>query len=162
MVGHWGARFMGRSMPCAVGRGGFATSKREGDGCTPIAELRLAHGYFRADRLRRPFTRIPLDPISVRDLWSDDPNDPNYNHHVTTAPQSFSYERLRRGDPLYDIVLVTDWNWPVARPGLGSAIFVHCWRRARFPTEGCIAFNRSDLLWLLAHWQADSRILIQP
>ena len=38
-------------------------------------------------------------------------------------------ERLRRADPLYDLVILTDWNWPSAERGRGSAIFMHRWRR---------------------------------
>ena len=56
-------------------------------------------------------------PIGPRDLWSDDPRDAAYNSAVT-APHPFSHEALRRADPLYDLVLVTDWNWAAPRPGL--------------------------------------------
>jgi L,D-peptidoglycan transpeptidase YkuD (ErfK/YbiS/YcfS/YnhG family) len=55
---------------------------------------------------------------------------------------------MRRPDPLYDIVLITDWNYPRAQPGMGSAIFLHQWRRPGFPTAGCIAMARRDLIWL--------------
>ena len=30
---------------------------------------------------------------------------------------------------MYDLILLTDWNWPHADPGRGSAIFIHQWRR---------------------------------
>lgn len=88
------------------------------------------------------------EPILPRDLWSDDQGDGFYNQLVR-APYRHSHERMRRSDPLYDAVLITDWNWPVAEPGRGSAIFLHIWRKPRHPTEGCIAFSRSDFLWLL-------------
>ncbi|TMV57367.1 hypothetical protein FGG78_37230, partial [Thioclava sp. BHET1] len=58
------------------------------------------------------------------------------------------HEVLRRADPLYDLILVTDWNRAPARPGKGSAIFIHRWRRPRYPTAGCLAFAPQDLLWL--------------
>jgi L,D-peptidoglycan transpeptidase YkuD (ErfK/YbiS/YcfS/YnhG family) len=35
VVTRWGARFMGRRFPCAIGRGGITQTKREGDGATP-------------------------------------------------------------------------------------------------------------------------------
>ena len=40
-------------------------------------------------------------------LWSDDPNDFDYNQMVR-APYPYSHERLTRADPQYDLVLVTD------------------------------------------------------
>ncbi|TIP33008.1 MAG: hypothetical protein E5X90_08615, partial [Mesorhizobium sp.] len=32
--------------PCALGRGGISASKREGDGATPLAAMRILSGYF--------------------------------------------------------------------------------------------------------------------
>ena len=48
---------------------------------------------------------------------------------------------------------ILDYNWPYAEPGKGSAIFIHAWRRPRFPTEGCIAFDIHDLLWIFSNWK---------
>ena len=36
VVNRWGARFLGRRFACSVGRGGITTTKREGDGRTPV------------------------------------------------------------------------------------------------------------------------------
>lgn len=93
------------------------------------------------------------------DLWSDDGADPAYNHLVR-APHPFSHERLCRADPLYDIVLITDWNWPDAKPGRGSAIFLHQWRKPRHPTEGCIAFRRDHLRWIARRIVPGSRVIV--
>lgn len=152
-----GVRFMGRVLPCSIGKGGLSTSKREGDGATPVGSHRIAGMLYRADRLPRPAPWA--DPIGPRDLWSDDAGDSSYNHRVH-APYGFSHERLRRADPLYDLVLITDWNWPDATPGKGSAIFIHQWRRPRYRTEGCIAFSRSDLHWLAARVQIGTRVIV--
>jgi L,D-peptidoglycan transpeptidase YkuD (ErfK/YbiS/YcfS/YnhG family) len=111
---------------------------------------------YRADRMDRP-TRWAT-PIGPRDLWSDDARDPAYSTAVR-APHRFSHERLRRADPLYDLVLLTDWN--AARvPGRGSAIFLHQWRRAGFPTEGCIAFARPVLRWIVARIRPGARVIV--
>src|SRR5690606_20908552 len=100
------------------------------------------------------------EPIGPGDLWSDDPRDPDYNHPVR-SPHRWSHERLRRPDPLYDIVFITDWNWPEAVPGKGSAIFVHAWRRPRFPTAGCIAFRPDHLLWIAGRVRIGTRIVVR-
>ena len=152
-----GVRFSGRRLPCSIGRGGIATDKREGDGATPAGVHRIVGMLYRPDRMARP-NRWAL-PIGPRDLWSDDSGDASYNHWVR-APYGPSHERLRRSDPLYDLVLLTDWNWPRAQPGRGSAIFLHQWRRPGFPTEGCIAFCRADLLWLAARVLPGTRVIV--
>jgi len=158
VVTKWRARFCGRRIPCALGRGGITTDKREGDGASPAGIWRLVGGMYRADR----GVVQGLAPAGHADIWSDDPRDRAYNHHLRARAYPFRHETLRRADPLYDIVLFSDWNWPDSRPEDGSAIFVHIWRRPRFPTAGCIAFSRSDLEWILSRWRQHSRIIVQP
>ena len=136
-VTRWGAWGFGRRWACAIGRGGITEAKREGDGATPAGQLRITGCLFRPDRMARPAPWA--QPIGPRDLWCDDPGHAAYNTAVR-APLAASAERMARADPLYDLVLTTDWNWPDAVPGKGSAIFVHRWRKPRHPTEGCIAF----------------------
>ena len=120
-----GLRFRGRYFPCTIGKGGLSTRKREGDGATPVGIHRVVGLLYRPDRMVAPSSWA--QPIRHNDLWSDDQGDVHYNYRVT-APYPYSHERLRRSDPLYDIVLLTDWNWPEATPGHGSAIFLHQWR----------------------------------
>lgn len=152
-----GVRFMGRMLPCSIGKGGISNCKREGDGATPTGVHRIAGMLYRPDRLPRPAPWAK--PIGPGDLWSDDPGHSAYNHHVR-APYAFSHEKLRRADPLYDLILITDWNWPDAVPGKGSAIFLHQWRRPGFATEGCIAFSRSHLYWLASRVQPGTRLIV--
>ena len=137
-----GLRFQGETYPCTVGKGGLTLRKKEGDGATPIGTHRLVGMLYRPDRISRPANWA--FPIGPRDLWSDDPADEDYNMMVR-APYPHSHEKLRRADPLYDLILLTDWNWPYAVKGRGSAIFIHQYRRPGFATEGCIALARRDL-----------------
>ena len=156
-VTRWGARFLGRSFPCAIGRGGISRSKREGDGATPAGVHRLVGMLWRPDRLARPADwALPIRP---GELWSDDPGDEDYNLMVR-APYAPSHERLRRADPLYDMVLITDWNWPYAVRGAGSAIFLHAWRKPRHPTEGCVAFAPEDLRWIAPRIRHETRLIV--
>ena len=152
-----GLRFRGRVFPCAIGKGGITANKREGDGATPVGHHQIVGAFFRPDRMPAPSPwAVPIGP---NDLWSDDPTAPDYNHHVR-APYAPSHEALRRSDPLYDLILVTDWNWPNATPGKGSAIFLHQWRRPGYPTEGCVAFRRDHLLWIAQNLSSDSRLIV--
>ena len=137
----------GRRLPRSIGRGGVVAVKREGDGGTPVGRHRIVGCLYRPDRLPPPAPWAVA--IGPGDLWCDAPDHPDYNHLVR-PPFAASHERLSRADPLYDVVLVTDWNWPRATPGGGSAIFLHRWRRPGFPTEGCIALSPRDIRWLAA------------
>lgn len=152
-----GLRFLGRMLPCTIGKGGIRTDKREGDGATPAGVHRIVGLLYRPDRMARPADwAVPIRP---GDLWSDDVKDQDYNLMVR-APYPHSHERLRRPDPLYDIVLITDWNWPYAERGGGSAIFLHQWRRPGYPTEGCIAFRRDHLRWIVPRIRYESRVIV--
>lgn len=155
-----GVRFQNRLIPCSIGRGGVRPDKREGDGATPVGNHQIMGLYYRSDRMRAPATwAVPIGP---RDLWSDDVNDADYNHLVR-APYPHSHEVMRRADPLYDMVLITDWNWPNAVPHKGSAIFLHVWRKPHHPTEGCVAFSRENLLWIIQRLTPNSRLIVdQP
>ncbi|MDO5605467.1 MAG: L,D-transpeptidase family protein [Paracoccus sp. (in: a-proteobacteria)] len=154
-----GLRAGRRIIPCAIGRGGVSTDKREGDGATPAGVHRIAQCWWRPDRLARPAPWARM--IGPGDLWCDDPGHAAYNNHAR-APMAASHETLRRADPLYDIILTTDWNWPDARPGAGSAIFLHQWRRPGYATAGCIAMARADLIWLAAHVWPGTRLIVPP
>jgi L,D-peptidoglycan transpeptidase YkuD (ErfK/YbiS/YcfS/YnhG family) len=159
VVAPMGARFLGRRFPCTIGRGGIVPpgQKREGDGATPSGTHRIVGMLYRPDRLTRPADwALPIGPA---DLWSDDPADQAYNLMVR-LPHAFSHERLRRADPLYDLILITDWNWPDAVPGRGSAIFLHQWRGPGAPTAGCIAFARRDLHWIAPRVTHKTRLVI--
>jgi L,D-peptidoglycan transpeptidase YkuD (ErfK/YbiS/YcfS/YnhG family) len=151
-----GLRFRGRVIPCVVGRGGVAEQKREGDGATPAGTVRITAILYRADRIARPARWA--SPIGPSDLWSDDPSDPRYNQRVV-APHGYSHELLRRGDRLYDLVLVTDWNVE-GIAGRGSAIFLHRWRRPCLPTAGCIAMSPTHLRWLAQRIQRGTRVMV--
>ena len=147
----------GQTLPCTIGRGGVSTGKREGDGATPAGLHRIIGLLYRPDRLPcpAPWARA----ILPGDLWCDAPDDPAYNNHVR-APYAASHETLRRADPLYDLVLLTDWNWPDVQAGRGSAIFLHQWRRPGYPTAGCIAMARTDLHWLAERTAPGTRLIV--
>ncbi len=152
-----GLRFLGRTFPSAAGRGGITADKREGDGATPRGVHRIVGCLYRPDRMARPCDWAM--PVRPGDLWSDDPGREDYNHMVR-APYPHSHERLGRADPLYDLVLLTDWNWPRAVRGAGSAIFVHQWRKPGHPTAGCVALARDHLRWIAARIRPGTRLIV--
>ena len=150
--------YFGRAMPATCGRGGVCDDKREGDGATPRGVLRIAAVMYRPDRVTSPGPwAVPIYP---GDVWCDDPTHASYNH-LCRKPLPARHEQMRRADPQYDIVMITDWNWPKARPGAGSAIFLHQWRRPGAPTAGCVAVARPDMHWLAARAAPGTRLVVR-
>lgn len=161
VVTRWGARFRGRLFPCAHGRGGFATDKREGDGATPICTTHLRR-IWRPARRARVGGGVPEAVIGPDLGWGDDPERAGYNAPVSLAARrAKGAERMLRPDPIYALVAETGWNADPAIPGRGSAIFLHVWRRPRAPTAGCIALREADLRWILARWTPQSRVILR-
>ena len=157
VLGRNHVRFAGRRFPCTIGRGGIVANKREGDGGTPEGVHRIVGLLYRPDRMAAPVDWA--EPIGPRDLWCDDPGHDDYNLMVR-EPFAASAEKLRRADRLYDVVLLTNWNWPRAQRGAGSAIFLHRWRRPGYPTEGCVAFRPDHLLWIVRRLRYGARLII--
>jgi L,D-peptidoglycan transpeptidase YkuD (ErfK/YbiS/YcfS/YnhG family) len=120
----------------------------------PIRKL-----LYRADRVTRPRTALPVRVIRDHDGWCEDPADRNYNRLVKLSPRS-SVDRLRRTDHLYDLVLILGYNDRPRVRGKGSAIFVHLARPGYAPTAGCIALSRRDLSALLAQIRPGSSIVV--
>jgi len=150
-------RFMNRKFPCSIGKGGVSDHKMEGDGATPRGSHALIGMLYRPDRMPSPTHWAQT--IYPADLWSDDPSRSDYNTLVQ-APYIYSHEKLRRADRLYDLVILTDWNWPNAVKNRGSAIFIHRWRKPGHPTEGCIGLRPSDLKWIAKRLRPDSRLIV--
>lgn len=155
------AWWAGRRLRCAIGAGGFAADKHEGDGATPVGTWPMRRLLWRADRLPRPPTGLAVTPIGRPDGWCDDPSEPRYNMPVA-LPFAGSHERLWRRDRVYDLIIVLGYNDDPPQPGRGSAIFLHVARRDFRPTEGCVALRRADLLEVLTGADRRSRVIVAP
>lgn len=145
--------------PAVLGRAGILALKREGDGGTPLGRFPVRQVLYRADRVPRPRTWLPVRAIRDHDGWCDDPADRNYNRLIT-LPSPRSAEGLKRADHLYDLVLVLGYNERPRVRGKGSAIFAHLARPGFTPTDGCIALSRHDLTRLLAQVRPGSTIMV--
>jgi len=142
----WG----GMVFPCALGRGGIRALKREGDGATPLGQMRLLYGFFRHGRSNAAASPLPCRRTTPSDGWCDAPEDRNYNRQVR-LPYGASCETMQRNDRLYDCVVVLDYNIRPRRRGCGSAIFFHIAREGFTPTEGCVAVSPQVMARLLPH-----------
>ena len=144
---------------CAVGRGGIAGKRAEGDGITPRGIWPLRQLFYRADRIAAPRCILVPTPIRPNDGWCDAPGDANYNRLVA-LPYSASHEEMWRFDHVYDLLLVIGYNDDPVVPGKGSAIFLHLARPDFSPTEGFVALTLNDALAALAQLGEGDRIRI--
>lgn len=144
----------------ALGRSGVRALKREGDGATPLGRFAIRQVLYRADRVKRPRSLLPVRAIRDGDAWCEEPADRNYNRLVKLAPGSTA-DRLARADHLYDLILVLGHNDHPRVRGRGSAIFMHLPREGYTPTAGCIALSMRDLEALLRQVRHRTRIVVR-
>jgi L,D-peptidoglycan transpeptidase YkuD (ErfK/YbiS/YcfS/YnhG family) len=150
----------GHRFRAAVGARGIAAKRAEGDGITPTGVFPFRNVLYRADRLARPVTALPLQEIAPDDGWCDAPSDTAYNRPVK-RPYRASAETLWRDDRLYDLLVVIGFNDAPVVPGAGSAIFLHVARGDYGPTQGCIALAKEDLLKVVAQLAPADMIAIR-
>lgn len=147
-------------VPCALGRSGITHNKREGDGGTPVGRFELIEIRYRADRIHRPRTTLPLRASQPLDGWCDAVGDRNYNRPVR-MPYPKSAETMWRADNLYDVVVILDWNVSRRSQGRGSAIFFHLARPGFTPTEGCVAVRLPDMRRILQRLRRGAAIEVR-
>jgi L,D-peptidoglycan transpeptidase YkuD (ErfK/YbiS/YcfS/YnhG family) len=155
-IASWG----GRRFRCALGPAGPRTDKREGDGATPVGRFPLRRVLYRPDRLAKPATGLPVQALTARDGWCDDPADAAYNRPVR-LPHGGRHEKLWRDDGVYDVIVVIGHNDDPPVPGLGSAVFLHAARVGYPPTEGCVALALDDLLAVLAEAAPGDALVVE-
>lgn len=146
---------------CVLGKGGViaAADKREGDGASPIGVWPILRVLYRADRIKRPETALPVEELQPDDGWCDAPNDPNYNRPVK-HPYPASAEKLWREDHAYDVIVILGHNDDPPVPGLGSAIFWHLAQPDWRGTEGCVAVSLETMLAALKAAQVGDTLSI--
>lgn len=135
-------------IPVTLGRSGIRANKREGDGGTPRGRYRLIRLWWRADRMPRPRTLLPVRRIGMNDGWSENPADRRYNRRIS-VPKGAPGDRLWRADALYDLIVEIDHNTRPRVAGRGSAVFIHVARGGFGATAGCVAMDANRLKRLL-------------
>lgn len=152
-------KWRGASYVCALGRAGITSTKREGDGATPLGCFTLRRVLYRPDREAPPDTFLAVDPIFEMDGWCDEAGDANYNRPVV-LPYPARTEKMWRDDHAYDIVAVLGHNNQPVVHGCGSAIFLHVATPGYTPTQGCIALARDDLVAVLRDCDPETRLCV--
>ena len=144
---------------CALGKAGIRIKKKEGDNITPKGTYKIIRIYCRKDRIRQVKSKIKIYKINKKIGWCDDPRSEKYNQLIK-LPNKFKHEKFYRKDHLYDLIIVLNYNMrPVIR-NKGSAIFIHLAKRNYYPTKGCIALSKNNLLMILNKINKNTKIKI--
>lgn len=151
-----------KTFRCTIGRAGVIDSslKKEGDGKTPLGTYPLRKLLYRRDRVERPETGLPVEPLTVDMGWCEDPAHADYNKMIR-HPHPAATDRLMREDHLYDYIVVIGHNDAPIIPGRGSAIFLHLVKDDFSPTAGCVAVTAEDMRAILSFLNAESTISIK-
>ena len=134
----------GFKFKCSIGKNNIKLKKKEGDKATPQGVFSLGKLYYRADRVKKPITKLTTKKITHKMGWCDDSKDKNYNKEIKINTD-IKYEKLFKQDSSYDYFIVINYNTKNIIPNKGSAIFIHLTNNYK-PTAGCIALKRKDFL----------------
>ena len=132
---------------CAIGKNNIKSKKKEGDKSTPRGTFSLGKVYYRADKVKKPKSKLGARIIKKNMGWCDDPLVKTYNKEIK-IPSENKHEKLFKKDGSYDYFIVINYNTKKIVRYKGSAIFLHLTKNYR-PTAGCIAVTKKDFLIIL-------------
>ena len=147
------------SFRCSVGKNGIYRNKKEGDKKTPKGTYSLGNLYYRADRVKRPITKLSTKIIQRNTGWCDDSNSKNYNKEIKIHEKTkIGHEKLFKKDNSYNYLIEIKYN-NRPTPFKGSAIFIHLTNNYK-KTAGCIALQEKDFLILIKLINKNTKIRI--
>ncbi len=150
--------FRKNKLSCYVGANGIKKKMREGDMVTPKGTYRFLEIYYRPDKVEGLKANIPTKKIYKNSFWCIDSKSKFYNRYQNK--KKFLCEELYRNDGLYDILITLNYNVRPTKKFKGSAIFIHCCGTKKKFTEGCLAFEKKDLVKLVKVIKPQSKLII--
>ncbi|THE12528.1 hypothetical protein E1I69_10750 [Bacillus timonensis] len=126
-----------------IGKNGFTTNKKEGDGKSPVGKYTIGTAFGQKGN---PGTKLSFRNITNDDVWVDDPESPLYNswqsRSATQGQWKSAEDMMHR---LYTYGFVINYNTE-RTPYKGSAIFFHV---GSGYTLGCTATSEANVIKLL-------------
>ena len=145
---------------CSIGKKGKTINKLEGDKKTPKGTYKLGDLYYRADRKKKPETKLNCIKIKKNMGWCDDVRSKDYNKLIRINKNfKFRYENLFRKDRIYDLFIVIHYNTKKTLKNKGSAIFLHLTDNYK-KTLGCVAMSEKNFLILAKIIKKNTKIKI--
>jgi L,D-peptidoglycan transpeptidase YkuD (ErfK/YbiS/YcfS/YnhG family) len=146
--------------PGFIGKNGLGKTK-EGDGKTPVGTFRFTRAFGLA---RNPGCAISYTHVNEHLYWSGDPRPGmRYNELVDIR----RHPRLSKQDSEHLIEYPVHYKYALnisynekGEPGLGSAIFMHCFGPKWPYTGGCVALPEDKMLYVMRHVKPDCVVVI--
>lgn len=143
-----------------IGKNGSGKA-REGDTKTPLGSFGFNAALGIDDD---PGCPLPYTKVDASHYWDCDGTSARYNSLVSTDDYTDFHledaEHLVDYPNAYRLILNTTYN-EAGTPGLGSAIFLHCYREQRTYTGGCISIPYESMKYVMTHIQPDAKIVIR-
>jgi D-alanyl-D-alanine dipeptidase len=165
---------VGAAVTVKVGRHGMAWGrgilhdqsvlpKKEGDGKSPAGLFSLGSVFGDAEHKlyakNMPYLLITEDLECV-----DDPKSLHYNQFATSSfPKNrdwSSSEKMKEIGHFYALGIVVEHNLHPIQTGMGSAIFMHIWRKEGIGTAGCTTMEERDLQNVVAWLNKEANPLL--
>ena len=144
---------------CCIGQKGSTKNKKEGDKKTPKGTFEIENLYYRKDRKEKPSTLLRCVEIDKEMGWCDDVRFPKKYNKLFKIKKKIKYEKLKRKDHKYDLIIPIKYNFKKPIIGQGSCIFIHITKDYK-PTAGCIALKEKDFLIMIKLIKKNSKIKI--
>ena len=157
-----GSWHMVMTTPGFVGRNGVGKT-REGDARTPVGVFHFNRAFGIADD---PGCAIPYVKVDNDIYWSGDPRE-GYRYNELVSLKDLPGLDLESGDSEHIIDYIYQYQYCLnisyneeGTPGLGSAIFLHCFGPVKPYTGGCVAIPESNMRFVMQHIDADTVVVI--
>ena len=106
-----------------------------------------------------PGSVIPYTKVTNDMYWCGRSNSPYYNTLINAAKSGPGDEHLIEYTQAYRYLLDIGYN-TACTPGLGSAIFLHCFGPAKPFTGGCVAIPESHMKYVMQHVDDKTAVVI--
>ncbi len=148
------------STPGYIGKYGLGKTK-EGDGKTPVGVFRFNYAFGIAED---PGCALEYHQVTDDDYWSGDVRD-GYHYNQLVSIKDFPDLDKDESEHIVDYIrqyqycLNVSYN-EAGEPGLGSAIFLHCFGPQKPYTGGCISLPQDKMLNVMQNVDEDCVVVI--
>ncbi|MDD4372216.1 MAG: L,D-transpeptidase family protein [Anaerostipes sp.] len=144
-----------RTLKCTayVGKKGIG-KKKTGDMKTPVG----VYNFTKAFGIKKnPGSKMKYTKLKNSHYWCADRK--YYNRFVNVKKHKCNGEHLIKIKPQYNYCLSLNYN-PKNKYGKGSAIFLHCTKKGRNYTAGCIAISEKNMKKVMNKVDKNAKICI--
>ena len=157
-----GSWHMVMTTPGFIGKSGVGKTK-EGDAKTPVGVFHFNRAFGIADD---PGSLIPYVKVDQDTYWSGDPRE-GYRYNELVNLKDLPGLDVESGDSEHIIDYVYHYQYCLnisyneeCTPGLGSAIFLHCFGPVKPYTGGCVAIPEDYMRFVMRRVNTDTVVVI--